>query len=66
MHRTGSNKTALVSEIPHIINDENIIMTPGQGKTTVSILSGEFCEEQAFPYVLPMDENAIKLFEIFQ
>ena len=32
MHRAGSNETALVSEIPSIINDENVITAPGQGK----------------------------------
>ena len=32
MHRSGSNETALVSEIPCIINDENVIIAPGQGK----------------------------------
>ena len=32
MHRSGSNETALVSKIPHITNDKNVIMTPGQGK----------------------------------
>ena len=51
-HRTGSNETALVSEIPNIINDENIIIVPGQGKNPVSILSDQFYEEQAFPYLL--------------
>ena len=45
MHRTGSTETALVSEIPSIINDENIIFAPGQRKKPVSILSDEFCEE---------------------
>ena len=30
MHKTGSNKTALVSETPDVINDENIIIAPGQ------------------------------------
>ena len=34
MYRTGSNETALVSEIPSIINDENVIIAPGQGKKT--------------------------------
>ena len=29
MHRTGSNKTVLLSEIPSIINDENVIIAPG-------------------------------------
>ena len=31
-HRTRSNETALVSEIPYIINDENVITAPGNGK----------------------------------
>ena len=33
-------------EIPNIINDENVIVALGQGKTPVSILSDKFCEEQ--------------------
>ena len=32
MHRTGSHEIALVSEIPYIIIDENVIFAPGQGK----------------------------------
>ena len=51
--RTASNETTLVSEIPNIINDENVIIAPGQGKNPVSILSDEFCEEQSFSYLLP-------------
>ena len=56
MQRTGSNETALVSEIPSIINDKNVIIAPGQEKKPVSILNDEFCEEQAFPYLLPKDK----------
>ena len=41
MHRTASNDTALVSEIPNVINEENVIIAPGQGKQ-------QFCEEKAF------------------
>ena len=52
-HRTASNETTLVSEISNIINDENVITALGQGKKPVSILSDEFCEEQAFSYLLP-------------
>ena len=52
IHRTGSNETTLVSEIPSIINDKNVIIARGQGKKRVSILNDEFCEEQAFPYLL--------------
>ena len=32
MHRTASNETTLVSEIPYIINEENVLIAPGQGK----------------------------------
>ena len=52
MHRTTSNETTLVSEIPNIINDENALTKTGQGKERLSILSNEFCENQAFPYLL--------------
>ena len=52
MHRSGSNETALVSEIPCIINDENVIIAPGQGKKTVSNLSNTFFEEPVFPNLL--------------
>ena len=51
--RTASNETALVSDIPNIINDENVIIAPGQGKKTVPFLSDEFCEEPAFLFLLP-------------
>ena len=59
MHRTGSNKRAL-AEIPSIINEENVIIAPGQGKNPVSILSDKFCEEQAFRYVLVKDKFGYK------
>ena len=32
MHRTASNETTVVSEIPNMINDENVIVAPGQGR----------------------------------
>ena len=53
MHRTATNKTTLISEIPNIIDEENVIIAPGQVKTPVSIFGDEFFEEQAFPYLLP-------------
>ena len=56
MQRTASNETTLVSEIPNIINGENTIIAPGQVKTSVSILSDEFCIEQVFCYLLPMSK----------
>ena len=53
MHRTVSNETILVSEIPNIINEENLIFAPEQEKTQVSILGDKFYEEQAFPCLFP-------------
>ena len=55
IHRTASNETTLVSDIPNIVSNQNII-APGQGKISVSVLSDEFWEEQAFPYRLPTDK----------
>ena len=61
MRRTASNDTAPVSEVPYIINDENDIIAPGQRKKPVSILSDEFCEEQAFPDLLPKGKFGYKV-----
>ena len=52
MHRDGSNEIAPVSEIPYIINDENVIIAPGQRKIPISILNDEIFEEHACPYLL--------------
>ena len=60
MHRTGSNETAVVSEIPCLINDENVIIAPGQGKIPMSVLNDEYCEEQSFPYLLPKGKVGYK------
>lgn len=56
MYRTASNNATLVSQIPNIITDENLMIAPGQGKTQISILSDEFCEENAFFSFLPRDK----------
>ena len=32
MHRTAINETTLVSQIPNMINEENVIIAPGQEK----------------------------------
>ena len=39
------------TEMPFIINDENVIIASGQGKKPVSILRDEFCGEQVLPYL---------------
>ena len=43
MHRNASYETSLVSEVPYTINDENVIITPGQEKNHFD-LSDTFCE----------------------
>ena len=60
MHRTGSNETALASETSSINNNKNVIIAPGQPKKPVSVLSAEFCEEQAFHYLLPKGKFGCK------
>ena len=57
---TEFSETALISEVPSTINDENLIIAPGQGTNPVLILSDECCEEQAFPYLLPKDKFGYK------
>ena len=52
-HKTASNETTLISEIPNIINEENVITASGQEKIPVLILSDDFHREQAFCYILP-------------
>ena len=37
MYKTTSNEKALVSEIPYVANDENVIIALGQGKKSVLI-----------------------------
>ena len=65
MHRTAANGTTLISEIPNTINEENVITELVQGKAPVSILGDEFCEEQAFLYLVRLN-LAIVCLEIFQ
>ena len=43
IHRSATNETTPISEIPNIINEENVIIAPGQGKSPDSILGDEFC-----------------------
>ena len=39
MHNTASNETTLVSEIPNIINEENLIMAPRQKMNQFQLFS---------------------------
>ena len=51
--RVGSSETVVVSNIPHTINEETVIIAPGEWKNTLSILMDKQCEELAFPYLFP-------------
>ena len=52
-HRISSNESALVSEFLSAIDNENIIVAPGQEKTPVSIVNDNYCEKLDFPYLIP-------------
>lgn len=52
MYRVLSNETALIAEVTALIKNESTI-APKQEKTPISLLNAEFCEELAFPYLLP-------------
>ena len=52
MYRSESNEAFFISELLYIINNENFIIAQWQGIKPISILSDEFFEEQAFPFLL--------------
>ena len=51
LHRVAANETSLISELSSIIDEDNIIIAPGQGNTSLSILHADFSEELASPYL---------------
>ena len=53
LHRVAANETTLISEIPSIIDEDNITIAPGQGNTSLLILRDHYCEELASPYLFP-------------
>ena len=60
-HRVAANETTLISEIPGIIDEDNITIAPGQGKNPLSILRDNYCEELAFPYLFPTGKFGYKV-----
>ena len=61
LYRTPANETLLISEIPKVIDDENIIVVPGEGKTPYSLINDEFCEELAHPHLFPTGKFGYKV-----
>ena len=60
-HRALKYETILIPEIPRIIEDDNVIMAAGQGKTPVSVLNDDHCEKLAFPYLFPTENFGYKV-----
>ena len=60
-HRVAANETTLISEIPGIIDEDNITIAPGQGKTPLPILRDDYCKELAFPYLFPTEKFGYKV-----
>ena len=48
LHWTATDETSLISEVPHLVDENNIVLAPGQNKTSLSILSDNHCEELGF------------------
>ena len=61
LHRAATNEATLIPEIPGIIDEDNITIAPGQGKTPLSILHDDYCEKLAFPYLFPTEKFGYKL-----
>ena len=60
VHKAVGYETTLVLEIPRIIEDDNVIMAPDQGKTPVSVLNDAHCEALAYPYLFPRGKFGYK------
>ena len=60
--RTPASETLLVSEIPNVlVDDENIILAPGEGQTPNSLTNDQFCEELAHPHLFPTGNFGYKV-----
>ena len=62
-HCTSSNETALISEVPNTVENEDLIV---EGKNPISVFNDKFCKELAFPYLFPDVNLGIKLDLIYQ
>ena len=59
-HRAEGYEKILVPEISRIIEHDNVVMAPDQGKTLVSILIDGHCEKLAFPHLFPTESLVIR------
>ena len=66
MHILLSHLKALVFEISNITSEKHFFIAPGQRKIPVSILSDEYCEDEAFSYLLLTGKSTVMLLGEFQ
>ena len=66
MHKTGSNETALVSEVPPIINDKIVIIGEHKGEHQFQFSTMNFVNSKYFLSFLLKVNLAIKFRKIFQ
>ena len=66
MHILLSHLKALVFEISNITSEKHFLIAPGQRRIPISILSDEFCEDEAFSYLLLTGKSAVMLLGEFQ
>ena len=60
-HRVGANESSLISIVPHQINENDITLAPGEGKSPISMLTDENCEEpSSFPHLFPSGKFGYK------
>ena len=59
-HRVGANESSLISIVPHQINENDITLAPGEGKSPISMLTDENCEELSFPHLFPSGKFGYK------
>ena len=64
MHRTASNGATLVSKIPNIINEENVIIAPRKEKKLILVIN--FVQRKHFLIFFLRVNLAIMLLEVFQ
>ena len=52
-YRAGANESSLTSIVPHQINENDITLAPGEGKSPISMITDEKCEELSFLHLFP-------------
>lgn len=51
--RIAADETVMTSKIPHALDDDTLVVAPGEGRSPLSIINDEKCEELAHPHLFP-------------